>query len=198
MANEDSKYSKAWALISQGSDAQAINNVISDAMQGDLEALSILAIAKINTGEWQECDRYIEIAGKKGGRDFWFAGQSENSVYAAFIARWDAFGDISTNKFSHFESFIMTCQYLSNRNEPGALPYAIQSMRSLFAGSEVREDIEQFAIHIFGWIYEMKSRDTVNEESLNELLEAIAWTTTLAFDLYFSRKLMSIYNTNWK
>jgi hypothetical protein len=62
----------------------------------------------------------------------------------------------------------------------------------------VREDIEQFAIHIFGWIYEMKSRDIVNEESLSELLEAIAWTTTLAFDLYFSRKLMSIYNTNWK
>jgi hypothetical protein len=198
MANEDSKYSKAWDLISSGDDAQAINYVNSDAMEGDLEALSILAIANINMGSWRDCDRYIQIAGDNGGRDFWFAGQAENYIYAALIARLDSFEDIATNKFSHFESFMMTCQYLSQRNEPGAFPYAIQSMRCLFAGSEVREDLERFAASIFAWVYELKKRDKDDEKSVEELLEAITWISTCAFDLKFSRDLMGIYNSNWR
>jgi hypothetical protein len=197
MANENSKYSKAWELISSGEDAQAINLVLSDAMEDDLEALSILTIANINIGTWQDCDRYIQIAGNNGGRDFWFAGQSENYIYAAFIARLDSFQSIATNKYSHFESFMMTCQYLSQRNEPGAFPYAIQSMRCLFAGSEVREDIESLAVNLFGWVSELKRRDIEDEKSLQELLEAISWISTCAFDLKFSRKLMGIYNSNW-
>jgi hypothetical protein len=198
MANEDSKYSKAWELISSGEDAQAINLVLSDAMEGDLEALSILAITNINIGSWRDCDRYIQIAGDNGGRDFWFAGQAENYIYAALIARLDSFEDIATNKFSHFESFMMTCQYLSQRNEPGAFPYAIQSMRCLFAGSEVREDLERFAASIFAWVYELKKRDKDDEKSVEELLEAITWISTCAFDLKFSRDLMGIYNSNWR
>ena len=198
MANEDSKYAKAWELISSGDDAQAINYVVSDAMEGDLEALSILAISNINIGSWRDCDRYIQIAGDNGGRDFWFAGQAENYIYAALIARLDSFEDIATNKFSHFESFMMTCQYLSQRNEPGAFPYAIQSMRCLFAGSEVREDLERFAASIFAWVYELKKRDKDDEKSVEELLEAITWISTCAFDLKFSRDLMGIYNSNWR
>ena len=54
MANENSKYSKAWELISSGEDAQAINLVLSDAMEDYLEALSILTIANINIGTWQD------------------------------------------------------------------------------------------------------------------------------------------------
>lgn len=198
MANENSKYSKAWELISDGEDGNAINLVLSDAMDNDLEALSILAIAHINIGTWRDCDRYIQIAGNNEGRDFWFAGQAVNSIYAAFIARLDSFEDIATNKFSHFESFMMTCQYLSQRNEPGAFPYAIQSMRCLFAGSEVREDLERFAASIFAWVHELKKRDKGDEKSVEELLEAISWTTTCAFDLKFSRDLMDIYKSNWE
>jgi hypothetical protein len=197
MANENSKYSKAWELISSGDDAQAINHVVSDAMEGDLEALSILAIANINIGSWQDCDRYIQLAGDNGGRDFWFAGQAENYIYAAFIARLDAFQSIATNKYSHFESFMMTCQYLSQRDTPGAFPYAIQSMRCLFAGPEIQEDLEHFAASIFSWVSESKQRDLFDEKSLEELVEAITWISTCAFDLKFSRNLMSIYTSNW-
>ena len=196
MANEDSKYSKSWQLISSGDDAQAISLVVSDAMEGDLEALSILAIANINIGSWRDCDRYIQMAGDNGGRDFWFAGQPENYIYAALIARLDSFQFIATNKYSHFESYIMTCQYLSQRNEPGAFYNAICSMRCLFAGPEVQEDIELFATFLLGWVYELKQRDAVDEKSLEELLEAITWISTCAFDLKFSRDLMSIYNSN--
>ena len=197
MANEDSKYSKAWELISSGDDALAINYVVSDAMEGDLEALSILTIANINIGTWQDCDRYIQIAGNSGGRDFWFAGQSENYIYAAFIARLDSFEGIAANKFTHFESFIMTCQYLSQRDEDGAFYNAIRSMRYLFAGPEVREDLERFTSFLFVWVYEMKKKDLVDEKSLKELLDAIAWISTCAFDLKFSRDLIGIYNSNW-
>lgn len=198
MANEDSKYSEAWQLISAGDDAHAINYVISDAMEGELEALSILGIANINLGNWQECDRYIQIAGNNGGRDFWLAGQFENYNYSAFIARLDSFVDINSGKFSHFESMMMTNQYLMQRNEPGAFHKTIRSMRCLFAGPEVREDLESYSAHIFGWVYELKSRESVDEKSLEELLEAISWISIYAFDLEFSRKLMSIYNSNWK
>jgi hypothetical protein len=198
MANENSKYSKAWELISSGDDAQAISLVVSDAMEGDLEALSILTITNINIGSWRDCDRYIQMAGDNGGRDFWFAGQPENYIYAALIARLDSFEDIATHKFTHLDSFMMTCQYLSQRNEPGAFPYAIQSMRCLFAGSEVREDLERFAAFIFAWVHELKKRDKGDEKSVEELLEAISWTTTCAFDLKFSRDLMGIYKSNWK
>ena len=198
MANEDSKYSKAWELISSGEDAQAINLVLSDAMEGDLEALSILAITNINIGSWRDCDRYIQIAGDHGGRDFWFAGQAENYIYAALIARLDSFEGIAANKFSHFESFIMTCQHLTERNEPGAFYNAIRSMRYLFAGPEVKEDLERYAGHIFVWVAVLKLRDSVDERSLEELLEAITWISTCAFDLKFSRDLMGIYNSNWK
>jgi hypothetical protein len=197
MANENSKYATAWELISSGDDAQAINYVVSDAMEGDLEALSILAIANVNIGTWQDCDRYIQIAGDNGGRDFWFAGQAENYIYAALIARLDSFQFIATNKYSHFESFIMTCQYLSLRNEPGAFYNAICSMRCLFAGPEVQEDIELFATYLLGWVFELKQRDSVDEKSLEELLEAITWISTCAFDLKFSRDLMSLYKSNW-
>ena len=197
MANEDSKYSKAWELISSGDDALAISYVVSDAMEGDLEALSILAIANINIGTWQDCDRYIQIAGNSGGRDFWFAGQSENYIYAAFIARLDSFQFIATKKYSHFESFIMTCQHLSQRDEDGAFYNAICSMRCLFAGSEVREDIESLAANHFVWVAELKQREIEDEKSLQELLEAISWISTCAFDLKFSRDLMGIYNSNW-
>jgi hypothetical protein len=197
MANENSKYSKAWELISSGDDAQAISLVVSDAMEGDLEALSILTIANINIGSWRDCDRYIQMAGDNGGRDFWFAGQAENTIYAAFIARLDAFQSIATNKYSHFESFMMTCQYLSQREKPGAFPYAIQSMRCLFAGPEIREDLERFAASIFAWVYELKQRDKDDEEYVDELLRAISWTTTCAFDFNFSHELISIYNSNW-
>ena len=198
MANENSKYATAWELISSGDDAQAINCVVSDAMEGDLEALSILAIANINIGSWQDCDRYIQIAGDNGGRDFWLAGQAENYIYAALIARLDSFQFIATNKYSHFESFMMTCQYLSLRNEPGAFYNAICSMRCLFAGPEVQGDIELFATYLLGWVFELKQRDSVDEKSLEELLEAITWISTCAFDLKFSRDLMGIYNSNWK
>ncbi len=197
MANENSKYSKAWELISSGEDAQAINLVLADAMEDNLEALSILAIAHINIGTWQDCDRYIQIAGNNGGRDFWFEGQRENSIYAAFIARLDSFQFIESNKYSHFESFMMTCQHLSQRNEPGAFYNAICSMRCLFAGPEVQEDIESFAANLFVWVAELKQRDSVDEKSLEELLEAIIWISTCAFDLKFSRDLMGIYNSNW-
>jgi hypothetical protein len=197
MANENSKYATAWELISSGDDAQAINYVVSDAMEGDLEALSILAISNINIGSWQDCDRYIQIAGDNGGRDFWLAGQAENYIYAALIARLDSFQFIATNKYSHFESFMMTCQYLSLRNEPGAFYNAICSMRCLFAGPEVQEDIELFATYLLGWVFELKQRDSVDEKSLEELLEAITWISTCAFDLKFSRDLISIYNSNW-
>ena len=139
MANENSKYSKAWELISSGDDAQAISLVVSDAMEGDLEALSILAIANINIGSWRDCDRYIQMAGDNGGRDFWFAGQPENYIYAALIARLDSFEDIATHKFTHLDSFMMTTSYLMRRDEDGAFYNAIRSMRSLFAGPEVRE-----------------------------------------------------------
>jgi hypothetical protein len=196
MANENSKYATAWELISSGDDAQAINYVVSDAMEGDLEALSILAIANINIGSWRDCDRYIQMAGDNGGRDFWFAGQAENYIYAALIARLDSFQFIATNKYSHFESYMMTCQYLSQRNEPGAFYNAICSMRCLFAGPEVQEDIELFATFLLGWVYELKQRDAVDEKSLEELLEAITWISTCAFDLKFSRDLMIIYNSN--
>ena len=198
MANENSKYATAWELISSSDDAQAINYVVSDAMEGDLEALSILAIANINIGSWQDCDRYIQIAGDNGGRDFWFAGQAENYIYAALIARLDSFEGIAANKFSHFESFIMTCQHLTERNEPGAFYNVIRSMRYLFAGPEVNEDLERYAGHIFVWVAELKLRDSVDERSLEELLEAITWISTCAFDLKFSRDLMGIYNSNWK
>jgi hypothetical protein len=197
MANEDSKHSKAWELISSGEDAKAINAVLSDAMEGDLEALSILAIAHINIGTWQDCDRYIQIAGDNGGRDFWFAGQRENTIYAAFIGRLDSFENIATNKYSHLESFMMTCQYLSQRDKPGAFPYAIQSMRCLFAGPEIREDLERFAASIFAWVHELKLRDKDDEKYVEELLNAISWTTTCAFDFNFSRDLIDIYNSNW-
>ena len=197
MANENSKYSKAWELISSGDDAQAISLVVSDAMEGDLEALSILAIANINIGSWRDCDRYIQMAGENGGRDFWFAGQPENYIYAALIARLNSFQFIATNKYSHFESFMMTCQYLSLRNEPGAFYNAICSMRCLFAGPEVQEDIELFATYLLGWVFELKQRDSVDEKSLEELLEAITWISTCAFDLKFSRDLMSLYKSNW-
>jgi hypothetical protein len=197
MANENSKYATAWELISSGDDAQAINYVVSDAMEGDLEALSILAISNINIGSWQDCDRYIQIAGDNGGRDFWLAGQAENYIYAALIARLDSFEGIAANKFTHFESFMMTCQYLSQRDEDGAFYNVIQSMRYLFAGPEVREDLERFASFLFVWVYEMKKKDLVDEKSLKELLDAIAWTSTCAFDLKFSRDLVSIYNSNW-
>jgi hypothetical protein len=197
MANEDSKYATAWELISGGEDAKAINLVLSDAMEGDLEALSILAIANINIGSWRDCDRYIQIAGDNGGRDFWFAGQPENYIYAALIARVDSFEGIATNKFTHFESFMMTCQHLTERNEPGAFYNAIRSMRYLFAGPEVKEDLERYAEHIFVWVAELKLRDSVDERSLEELLEAITWTSTCAFDLKFSRDLIAIYNSNW-
>ena len=197
MANENSKYATAWELISSGDDAQAINYVVSDAMEGDLEALSILAISNINIGSWQDCDRYIQIAGDNGGRDFWLAGQAENYIYAALIARLDSFEGIAANKFTHFESFMMTCQYLSLRNEPGAFYNAICSMRCLFAGPEVQEDIELFATYLLGWVFELKQRDSVDEKSLEELLEAITWISTCAFDLKFSRDLISIYNSNW-
>jgi hypothetical protein len=196
MANENSKYAKAWELISSGDDAQAIDYVVSDAMEGDLEALSILTIANVNIGSWRDCDRYIQMAGDNGGRDFWLAGQAENYIYAALIARLDSFQFIATNKYSHFESFMMTCQYLSLRNEPGAFYNAICSMRCLFAGPEVQEDIELFATYLLGWVYELKQRDAVDEKSLEELLEAITWISTCAFDLKFSRDLMSIYNSN--
>jgi hypothetical protein len=196
MANENSKYAKAWELISSGDDAQAIDYVVSDAMEGDLEALSILTIANVNIGSWRDCDRYIQMAGDNGGRDFWFAGQAENYIYAALIARLDSFQFIATNKYSHFESYMMTCQYLSQRNEPGAFYNAICSMRCLFAGPEVQEDIELFATFLLGWVYELKQRDAVDEKSLEELLEAITWISTCAFDLKFSRDLMSIYNSN--
>jgi hypothetical protein len=196
MANENSKYATAWELISSGDDAQAINYVVSDAMEGDLEALSILAISNINIGSWRDCDRYIQMAGDNGGRDFWFAGQAENYIYAALIARLDSFQFIATNKYSHFESYMMTCQYLSQRNEPGAFYNAICSMRCLFAGPEVQEDIELFATFLLGWVYELKQRDAVDEKSLEELLEAITWISTCAFDLKFSRDLMIIYNSN--
>ena len=196
MANENSKYATVWELISSGDDAQAISLVVSDAMEGDLEALSILTIANINIGSWRDCDRYIQMAGDNGGRDFWFAGQAENYIYAALIARLDSFQFIATNKYSHFESYMMTCQYLSQRNEPGAFYNAICSMRCLFAGPEVQEDIELFATFLLGWVYELKQRDAVDEKSLEELLEAITWISTCAFDLKFSRDLMSIYNSN--
>jgi hypothetical protein len=197
MANENSKYSKAWELISSGDDAQAISLVVSDAMEGDLEALSILTIANINIGSWRDCDRYIQMAGDNGGRDFWFAGQAENYIYAAFIARLDSFEGIAANKFSHFESFMMTCQHLTQRDEPGAFYNAIRSMRYLFAGPEVREDLESYASCLFVWVAELKRRDSVDEKSLEELLETITWISTCAFDLKFSRDLMSIYNSNW-
>jgi hypothetical protein len=45
-------------------------------------------------------------------------------------------------------------------------------------------------------VYELKQRDAVDEKSLEELLEAITWISTCAFDLKFSRDLMSIYNSN--
>ena len=80
MANEDSRFAIAWELVSSGEDIQAINLVIAEAMERDLEALSIIAIANINLGNWQDCDRYIQIAGDNGGRDFWLAGQTENHV----------------------------------------------------------------------------------------------------------------------
>lgn len=197
MANENSKYSKAWELISSGDDAQAISLVVSDAMEGDLEALSILTIANINIGNWRDCDRYIQMAGDNGGRDFWFAGQAENYIYAAFIARLDSFEGIAANKFSHFESFMMTCQHLTQRDEPGAFYNAIRSMRYLFAGPEVREDLESYASCLFVWVAELKRRDSVDEKSLEELLETITWISTCAFDLKFSRDLISIYNSNW-
>jgi len=197
MANENSKYSKAWELISSGDDAQAINHVVSDAMEGDLEALSILIIANINIGSWRDCDRYIQMAGDNGGRDFWFAGQAENYIYVAFIARLDSFEGIAANKFSHFESFMMTCQHLTQRDEPGAFYNAIRSMRYLFAGPEVREDLESYASCLFVWVAELKRRDSVDEKSLEELLETITWISTCAFDLKFSRDLISIYNSNW-
>jgi hypothetical protein len=197
MANENSKYSKAWELISSGDDAQAISLVVSDAMEGDLEALSILTIANINIGSWRDCDRYIQMAGDNGGRDFWFAGQAENYIYAAFIARLDSFEGIAANKFSHFESFMMTCQHLTQRDEPGAFYNAIRSMRYLFAGPEVREDLESYASCLFVWVAELKRRDSVDEKSLEELLETITWISTCAFDLKFSRDLISIYNSNW-
>ena len=197
MANENSKYSKAWELISSGDDAQAISLVASDAMEGDLEALSILTITNINIGSWRDCDRYIQMAGDNGGRDFWFAGQAENYIYAAFIARLDSFEGIAANKFSHFESFMMTCQHLTQRDEPGAFYNAIRSMRYLFAGPEVREDLENYASCLFVWVAELKRRDSVDEKSLEELLETITWISTCAFDLKFSRDLISIYNSNW-
>ena len=198
MANEDSRFAKAWELISSGEDTQAINFVIAEAMEGDLEALSIIAIANINLGNWQDCDRYIQIAGDNGGRDFWLAGQTENYVYSVFIARLDAFADIKSNKFSHFESTMMVNQYLMQRDEPGAFLYTIQSMRCLFAGSEVKEDFDWYAALIFSWVHLLKKEGLVDEKSLGELLEAISWTTTCAFDLKFSRNLMNIYNSNWK
>ena len=197
MANENSKYSKAWELISSGDDAQAINLVLSDAMEDDLEALSILTIANINIGTWQDCDRYIQIAGNSGGRDFWFAGQSENYIYAALIARLDSFEDIATHKFTHLDSFMMTTSYLMRRDEDGAFYNAIRSMRSLFAGPEVREDLEKFAAFLFVWVHQLKKTDLVDEKSLIELLDAITWTSTCAFDLKFSRDLVGIYNSNW-
>jgi hypothetical protein len=197
MANENSKYSKAWELISSGDDAQAISLVVSDAMEGDLEALSILTIANINIGSWRDCDRYIQLAGDNGGRDFWLAGQAENYIYAALIARLDSFEGIAANKFSHFESFVMTCQHLTQRDEPGAFYNAIRSMRYLFAGPEVREDLESYASCLFVWVAELKRRDSVDEKSLEELLETITWVSTCAFDLKFSRDLISIYNSNW-
>jgi hypothetical protein len=197
MANENSKYSKAWELISSGDDAQTISLVVSDAMEGDLEALSILTIANINIGSWRDCDRYIQLAGDNGGRDFWLAGQAENYIYAALIARLDSFEGIAANKFSHFESFVMTCQHLTQRDEPGAFYNAIRSMRYLFAGPEVREDLESYASCLFVWVAELKRRDSVDEKSLEELLETITWVSTCAFDLKFSRDLISIYNSNW-
>lgn len=197
MANEDSKYSKAWELISSGDDALAINYVVSDAMEGDLEALSILAIANINIGSWRDCDRYIQIAGDNGGRDFWLAGQSENHIYSAFIGRLDSFEDIAANKYSHLESVMMMNSHLMRRNEPNAFPYTIRSMRCLFAGPEVREDLERFAAFLFVWVHQLKKTDLVDEKSLKELLDAIAWASTCAFDLKFSRDLMGIYNSNW-
>ena len=198
MANEDSRFAKAWELISSGEDTQAINFVIAEAMEGDLEALSIIAIANINLGNWQDCDRYIQIAGDNGGRDFWLAGQTENHVYSAFIARLDAFADINSNKFSHFESTMMVNQYLMQRDEPGAFPYTIRSMRCLFAGPGVKEDFELYAAGIFIWVHLLKKEGLVDEKSLGELLEAISWTTTCAFDLKFSLNLMNIYNSDWK
>jgi hypothetical protein len=45
MANENSKYSKAWELISSGDDAQAISLVVSDAMKMALFTMQFEACA---------------------------------------------------------------------------------------------------------------------------------------------------------
>jgi hypothetical protein len=92
---------------------------------------------------------------------------------------------------------MMTCQHLTQRDEPGAFYNAIRSMRYLFAGPEVREDLENYASCLFVWVAELKRRDSVDEKSLEELLETITWISTCAFDLKFSRDLISIYNSNW-
>lgn len=199
MALTHSEFPDAWNLFSTENYTSVVENVFDHAKAGNLEALSILALAYLELGEWRDCDACILDAARNGGIEYWLQFRAQlPHEFTALLARHDALEDIAINKRSYFETFTATAQHLSSHKEVTSFYNAIFWMRVLFASAEVNERPDQFGDIIFSYVTELKKQKLLEDGKLNELLDFINWTVTCAFDRKSARELMDYYIANWE
>ena len=199
MALTHSEFPDVWDLFSTEDYSSVVESVFDHAKAGNLEALSILALAYLELGEWRDCDACILDASRNGGIEYWLQFRAQlPHEFTALLARHDALEDIAINKRSYFNTFMAIAQHLSSHKEVTSFYNAIFWMRVLFASAEVNESVDQFGDIIFSWVTELKKQNLLEDGKLDELLEFIHWTVTCAFDRKFARELMDHYIANWE
>jgi hypothetical protein len=181
-SREDSRLTLAWQEFDKGDFEESLKLVLPFTGDDNLEALSLASCVRIEIGPWSEIDTYIERAGSIGGRDYWFAHQREQWIYAAFMARLDAQLELRKSPPYFLEQIMLVNKYLLARTEPSAFYYTVRAIRVAFATEMINHDLDAFADHLVGWIVEMKSRGAIDIEGINELISSIQMTFSTAFD----------------